>query len=106
MNFVKHLKDIENKLFRKDRCGGCYVYSRDKTDPTYKLGMSEVNLFGRVKTAKSCYPFRSEFWLHILVVCHDKSKIRTLESKLLKESKYLKKVEKEDRVQLRRRGGM
>ena len=22
MNFVKHLKDIENKLFRKDRYGG------------------------------------------------------------------------------------
>ena len=71
MNFVKHLKDIENKLFRKDRFGGCYVYSRDQGDDVFKLGMSEVNLFGRVKQAKSCYPYKSEFWLSVLVVCHE-----------------------------------
>ena len=95
MNFVAYSKDIENKLFKKDRFGGCYVYSRDKDDDTFKLGMSEVNLFGRVKGAKSCYPYKSEFWIHMFIVCHDKSSVRTLENKLLAESQHLKKVDVE-----------
>ena len=79
MNFVNSLKDIQDKLFRKSRYGGCYIYSRDEHDDTYKLGMSEVNLFGRVKTAKSCYPYRSEFWIHMFIVCHDKVNVRPLD---------------------------
>ena len=96
MNFVKHLKDIHNNLFRRDRFGGCYIYSRDKDDTTFKLGMSQ-NLFGRVKQAKSCYPYPSEFWLHMLMICHRKADIRKLEANLLK-NKHLKKIEKEHKV--------
>ena len=55
--------------------------------------MSEVNLFGRMKQAKSCYPYKSEFWIHMSIVCHDKANVRPLESKLLAESRHLKKVD-------------
>lgn len=95
MNFVKHLEDIQNKLFKRNRFSGCYVYSRDQDDTTFKLGMSETNLFGRVKSAKSCFPYKSEFWIHIYIICHDKSKVRPLEKKLLAESRHLKKVDVE-----------
>ena len=54
-----------------------------------------VNLFGRVKQAKACYPYPSEFWLHMLMICHRKSDIRKLEDKLLK-NKHLKKIENEE----------
>ena len=96
MNFVEHLKDIHNNLFRRDRFAGCYIYSRDKDDTTFKLGMSQ-NLFGRVKQAKSCYPYRSEFWLHMLMICHRKTNIRPLETKLL-SNKLLKKIEDEKHI--------
>ncbi len=103
MNFVENLKDIHNRLFRTDRFGGCYIYSRDKNDKTFKLGMS-VNLFARVKQAKSCYPYPSEFWLQMLMICHDKDNIRPLESKLLK-SKHLKKIEDEEPEETKKEQG-
>lgn len=95
MNFVAHLTDIQNKLFRRDRFGGCYVYSREMGDVTFKLGMSE-NLFARVKQAKSCYPYPSEFWLHMLMICHRKADIRPLEKKLLTNKQLIKTVEDEE----------
>jgi hypothetical protein len=95
MNFVGSLDDIRNKLFKRNRFSGCYVYSRDQYDTTFKLGMSEANLFDRVKQAKACFPYRSEFWIHMFIVCHDKTKVRPLEKKLLAESRHLKKVEVE-----------
>jgi hypothetical protein len=91
MNFVKNLKDIQTKLFRDDKYGGCYVYSRLANDDSYKLGMSEVNLFGRVKNAKSCFPNTDEFFIHFYIICHDISNIRKLEKKLLVESQSLQK---------------
>jgi hypothetical protein len=92
MNFVSHLKDIQDKLFNKSRYGGCYIYSRHKDDTAFKLGMSEVNLFGRVKQAKSCFPLKDEFFIHMYIICHDIKQIRPLEKKLLAESKELKKI--------------
>lgn len=96
MNFVQHLNDIRNDLFRQNRFSGCYVYSRDENDDTFKLGMSEANLYGRVKQAKSCYPYKSEFWIQMFIVCHNRSHVRPLEKKLLIESKHLKKVDVEN----------
>jgi hypothetical protein len=92
MNYVKHLKDIENKLFRKDRFGGCYVYSEHQNDKAFKLGMSEASLFARVKQAKFCFPLPNTFFIHLLIICHNKKNIRPLEKKLLAESKELKKI--------------
>jgi len=92
MNFVSHLKDIQDKLFRRSRYPGCYVYSRKKNDSKYKLGMSETDLFGRTKSAKFCFPDKDEFYIHFFIICHDKKTVRTLEKKLLTESKDLKKI--------------
>ena len=54
--------------------------------------MSEANLFSRVKTAKSCYPYKSEFFIHMYIVCHERENVRPLEKKLLAESELLKKI--------------
>ena len=93
MNFVSHLKDIQDGLFKRNRFGGCYVYSRLQHDKSYKLGMSESNLFERVKDAKFCFPEKHEFWIHMFIVCHDRNDVRPLEKKLLAESRELKKID-------------
>ena len=54
--------------------------------------MSETNLFARVKDAKFCFPLGGEFWLQLLIICHDKTTIRPLEKKLLAESDELQKI--------------
>ena len=92
MNFVKHLKDIQNDLFKKNKFPGCYIYSRLKHDNTFKLGMSEKDLFKRVKDAKFCFPEKNTFFIHMFIVCHDKKNVRSLEKKLLAESKDLQKI--------------
>jgi hypothetical protein len=92
MNFVKHLKDIQNDLFKKNKFPGCYVYSRLKDDNTFKLGMSEKDLFKRVKDAKFCFPEKNTFFIHMFIVCHEKKNVRTIEKKLLAESKDLQKI--------------
>ena len=92
MNFVSYLKDIQDKLFRRSRYPGCYVYSRNKNDSKYKLGMSEADIFKRVKDAKFCFPDKDEFFIHFFIICHDKKDVRPLEKKLLAESKDLKKI--------------
>ena len=61
MNFVSYLKDIQDKLFRRSRYPGCYVYSRNKNDSKYKLGMSEADIFGRTTSAKFCFPTKMSF---------------------------------------------
>ena len=90
MNYVDHLDDIQDNLFKRNKFSGCYIYSRDQKDDTYKLGMSRASLFARVKQAKSCYPYPSEFWLHMFIICENKSSVIPLENKLLK-AKMLKK---------------
>ena len=92
MNFVGHLKDIQRNLFKNNKFAGCYIYSRDLNDTTYKPGMSEANLFARVKTAKSCYPYKSEFFIHMYIICHEKANVRPLGKTLLAESKLLEKL--------------
>jgi hypothetical protein len=92
MNFVTHLKDIEEKLFRKDKYIGCYVYSKDEDDDAYKLGMSETDLFDRVKDAKFCFPKPNTFFIHMFIVCDKKKTVRPLEKKLLAESEALAKI--------------
>jgi hypothetical protein len=93
MNFVKHEKLLKKLLISKGRTGyaGNYVYSRDEHDKTVKIGMSEAGFFRRVKSAKSCYPFQSEFWLTYLIISIDghrevKSTTRHIETELLEQS--------------------
>ena len=68
MNFIKNQTDIKKLLTTQGgrAYSGCYVYSRDQNDKTHKIGMSQAGLFRRIKTAGSCYPFKTEFWLSSL----------------------------------------
>jgi hypothetical protein len=107
MNFVKHEKTLKKLLTTKGGKGysGNYIYSRDEKDNTLKIGMSEAGLWGRLKNAKSCYPFKHEFWLKYAIISLDghytkgkKSTTRTIENALHLESKNLTTVtmEKEE----------
>ena len=66
INFVKLLKDIQDGLFKRNKFPGCYVYSRLKHDITFKLGMSEKDLFDRVKKAKFCFLEKDTFFIYRL----------------------------------------
>lgn len=102
MNLVLHEKTL--KILLQSEGGkpyaGNYVYSRDEDDSTYKIGMSQSGLFSRIKQAKSCYPYKDEFWLHYCIISLDgyfkkgeKSSTRHIEDDLLKTSKSLSTVE-------------
>ncbi len=96
MNFVKHQKTLQKLLTTEGGAGlaGCYCYSRDEHDKTVKLGMSEAGLFKRIRSAKACYPYTSEFWLRYLIIsvggyyeAGKKSTTRHIETELLTQSK-------------------
>ena len=93
MNFILHQKEIQNLLYTKGKkpYSGNYIYSRDEKDGVYKMGMSEAGLFRRVKQAGSCYPFKTEFWLHYLIISLDgtKSKVKGKKSTTRKIENYL-----------------
>ena len=106
MNFVLHNGELEKLLLpdgSKDKAGrryaGCYVYCRDQVDTVFKLGMSEASLYKRVKDAKACYPFKTEFWLQFLIIVRDGrrgkgSGTRAVEKALLTEADHLRKTHK------------
>jgi hypothetical protein len=77
MNFVKHQQDIQNDILHPKgkisnlKFSGIYIFSRLQDDNVFKIGMSESDLFRRLVTHKSCYPFQSEYWLQYLVICND-----------------------------------
>jgi hypothetical protein len=68
MNFVANEKLQKKLLISKGKTGyaGNYVYQRDELDKTVKIGMSEAGLLRRLRSAKSCYPYTTEFWLKII----------------------------------------
>ena len=76
MNFVTHQDEIKQKCFGNKSFSGCYVYSRDRDDKTYKIGMSEASLYRRLVSAKSCYPYSNEFYLHFLIVTADNGRVK------------------------------
>ena len=101
MNFIKHEKDIKKLLYTLGGkpYSGCYVYSRDQNDKTHKIGMSQAGLFRRLKQAKSCYPYKSEFWLEYVIISLDgqytkgkKSNTIFIENALHTESKHMSTV--------------
>jgi hypothetical protein len=62
--------------------------------------MSQAGLFTRLRSAKSCYPYQSEFWLSYAIIILDghftkgkKSNTLKIEKELHKESKHLSTVE-------------
>ena len=96
MNFVANEKLLKKLLISKGKTGyaGNYVYQRDELDKTVKIGMSEAGLFRRLKSAKSCYPYTTEFWVKYLIISIDghreegvKSTTRHIETELLTQSK-------------------
>jgi hypothetical protein len=102
MNFVEHQTKLQNLLTTSGgkQYSGCYVYSRDEKDTTHKIGMSQSGLFTRLRSAKSCYPHKNEFWLSYVIIALDGhfTKGRTsstikIERELHKESKHLSTVE-------------
>jgi hypothetical protein len=102
MNYVEHLSKLKKLLYTQGGkpYSGNYIYSRDADDDTYKIGMSQSSLFNRVKTAKSCYPYQNEFFIHYLIISLDgqykkgsKSSTRHIEDDLLTTSKSLSTVE-------------
>jgi hypothetical protein len=107
MNFVLHEKDLKKLLTTAGgkAYAGCYVYKRDEDDKTKKIGMSQAGLFRRIKQAKACYPYKTEFWVEYIIISLDghytkgeKSTTRYIENALHTESKHLSTVEiqKED----------
>jgi hypothetical protein len=102
MNFVLHEKDLKKLLTTAGgkAYAGCYIYRRDEHDKTKKIGMSQAGLFRRIKQAKACYPYNTEFWLEYVIICLDghftkgeKSTTRYIENALHSESKHLSTVE-------------
>ena len=99
MNFVEHQTTLQTLLSSLGglRYSGNYIYSRDEDDDTYKIGMSQAGLFDRLKGAKSCYPFKSEFWLKYIIISLGgfkkakgvKTSTAHIETSLLAESKHL-----------------
>jgi hypothetical protein len=102
MNFVEHYDKLKKLMYTQGGkpFSGNYIYSRDKDDDVYKMGMSQAGLFKRVASAKSCYPFQNEFHLHYLIISLDgqytkgeKSTTRQIEDDLLTTSKAMSTVE-------------
>jgi len=107
MNFVKHEKDIKKLLATQGgkTYSGCYVYSRDEKDRTKKIGMSQAGLFSRIKSAKSCYPYKTEFWLEYIIISLDghykkgqTSNTVLIEKALHAESKHMSTVEMQKEI--------
>ena len=101
MNYIKYNKQIKTLLHTNGGkpYSGNYIYSRDIDDYTYKIGMSQAGLYNRVQTAKSCYPYKSEFWIHYIIISLDgqfskatKSTTRHIEDDLLTTSKTMSTV--------------
>ena len=78
MNFVANQTKLKKLLSDKS---GCYVYTRDKNDKTFKIGMSESSLFRRLRSAKSCYPYANEFWIHYIIATGDNGLIKVGETR-------------------------
>jgi hypothetical protein len=64
-----------------------------------KVGMSQSGLWRRLRQAKSCYPYKNEFWLKYIIISLDghytkgsKSSTITIENALHAESKHLSTV--------------
>ena len=105
MNFIKNQTDIK-KLHTTQggrSYSGCYVYSRDQNDKTHKIGMSQAGLFRRLTQAKSCYPYKSEFWLEYVIISLDghytkgkKSTTIEIENALHNESKHVSTVKMQE----------
>jgi hypothetical protein len=101
MNYVKHEKLLQ-KLLSTDGgkpYSGNYIYSRDEVDNTVKIGMSQAGLWKRLRQAKSCFPYKNEFWLKYLIISLDghytkgsKSTTITTEHALHNESKHISTV--------------
>ena len=107
MNFIRHQSDIKKLLTTQGgrAYSGCYVYSRDQNDKTHKIGMSQAGLFmiRRLKQAKSCYPFKTEFWLEYAIISLDghytkgkKSNTIEIETALHDESKHVSTVKMQE----------
>ena len=102
MNFVTHEKTLKKLLSTQGgkAYSGNYIYSRDENDKTLKIGMSQAGLWRRLKQAKSCYPYKHEFWLKYIIISLDghytkgkKSTTLTIENALHSESKTLSTVD-------------
>jgi len=105
MNFIRHQSDIKKLLTTQGgkQYPGCYIYSRDEHDKTHKIGMSQAGLFRRLKQAKSCYPFKTEFWLEYVIISLDghytkgkKSTTIRIENALHNESKHMSTVKMQE----------
>jgi len=105
MNFIRHQKDIKKLLTTRGgkQYSGCYIYSRDEYDKTHKIGMSQAGLVDRLMHAKSCYPFKSEFWLEYIIISLDghytKNKTSNtvhIETALHNESKHISTVKMQE----------
>ena len=88
MNFVKNEKDIRQLIPKGG--GGCYIYSQNKNDKVFKIGMAFGDVFKRIRRQKSCYPYNNEFFIHFIWVTSlsredmdGEKKARDLEKKLL-----------------------
>lgn len=106
-NFIRHEKDIKKSLTTQGnkQYAGCYIYSRDEHDKTKKIGMSQAGLFRRIKSAGSCYPYKTEFWLQYIIISLDghytkgeKSTTIQIENALHNESKHLSTVKIQEEV--------
>ena len=104
MNFVKYEKQLKELLTTSGGkfYSGNYIYSRDEDDKTFKIGMSQAGLWKRLKQAKSCYPFKSEYFLKYVIISLDghytkgqQSTTINIEKALHNESKHLNTVKME-----------
>lgn len=92
MNYVKYQSEIKGLL---DKKSGIYLFSREQKDKTFKFGMSEAGLFSRLRQHKSCYPFKSEYWLQMIILTDNKH-TRILEKTFLAETKTRHTITVED----------
>ena len=107
MNFTKNQSDIKKLLTTQGGkpYAGCYIYSRDEHDVTKKTGMSQAGIFRRLIQAKSCYPYKTEFWLEYVIISLDgiytkgiKSTTVQIENALHDESKNLSTVKMQEEI--------
>lgn len=92
MNFKNHKKELR-AFFKEQKIGGktygargVYVFTRDLDDDVFKLGVSygRAGLYNRLKNYQICYPFKNEFFLHMVVITPTGEDGKKLERQLLR----------------------
>ena len=98
MNFKDNEKKIKNLLHEQTIDGkfhgarGVYVWSRDYSDTVMKFGVSygRAGIYNRLRSYKICYPFPSEYFIHMLIITPTGDDARALEKKMLNAPNFRK----------------